>query len=192
DRIAGSPEGYSAEFWQRYAELGAIAALFDEADGGLGGTGFDIAVVFEALGRGLVVEPFLDALMAGDAIAAAGTAAQKQVLEDLLAGSVIVSLAHAEPQAGYELAHVETRARPEGDGWVLDGAKAVVAQAEHAGLFVVSARTGGNAADADGISLFLVQAGTPGLQVQGYPLIDGGRAGELALAGVRVGADALL
>src|SRR5690606_18003746 len=127
DRIADSPHGYSADFWQRYTVFAAIAALFDEADGGLGGTGFDIAVVFEALGRGLVVEPFLDALMAGDAIAAAGTPEQKQVLEDLLAGSVIVSLAHAEPQAGYELAHVETRARPEGDGWVLDGAKAVVA-----------------------------------------------------------------
>ncbi|MBO1110583.1 acyl-CoA dehydrogenase family protein [Bordetella petrii] len=192
DRVAGSPEGYSAEFWQRYAELGAIGALFDEADGGLGGSGFDIAVVFEALGRGLVVEPFLDALMAGDAIAAAGTPAQKQVLEGLLAGSAIVALAHAEPQAGYELAQVETRARPDGDGWLLDGAKAVVAQAEHAGLFVVSARTAGSPGDADGISLFLVAAGTPGLQVQGYPLIDGGRAGDLALAGVRVGADALL
>jgi len=192
DRIAGSPEGYSAEFWQRYAELGAIGALFDEADGGLGGSGFDIAVVFEALGRGLVVEPFLDALMAGDVIAAAGTPAQKQVLEGLLAGSAIVALAHAEPQAGYELAHVETRARPDGDGWLLDGAKAVVGQAEHAGLFVVSARTAGSADDADGISLFLVAAGTPGLQVQGYPLIDGGRAGDLTLSGVRVGADALL
>src|SRR3546814_3860694 len=79
DRIASSPEGYSADFWQRYGELGAIGALFTEADGGLGGSGFDIAVVFEALGRGLVVEPFLDALMAGDALAAAGTPAQKEI-----------------------------------------------------------------------------------------------------------------
>ncbi|SSW67433.1 acyl-CoA dehydrogenase family protein [Achromobacter agilis] len=192
DRIARSPEGYSAEFWQRYAELGAIAALFGEADGGLGGSGFDIAVVFEALGRALVVEPFLDALIAGDAIAAAGTPAQKAVLADLLAGAAIVSLAHAEPQAGDELARVETRARPDGDGWRLDGFKAVVAQAEHAGLFVVSARTEGDDADPEGISLFLVPAGTPGLQVQGYPLIDGGRAGDLALSGARVGAEALL
>ncbi|MBV7482657.1 acyl-CoA dehydrogenase family protein [Bordetella sp. BOR01] len=192
DRIAGSPEGYSAEFWQRYAELGAIGALFAEADGGLGGGGFDIAVVFEALGRGLVVEPFLDALMAGDAIAAAGTPAQKQTLADLLAGTAIVTLAHAEPQAHYELARVATRAQPDGDGWCLDGAKAVVAQAEHAGLFVVSARTAGQDDDAEGISLFLVPAGTPGLHVQGYPLIDGGRAGDLTLASVQVGADALL
>ncbi len=61
DRHARSERGYSLELWQRYAELGAIGALFKEADGGLGGTGFDISVVFEALGRGLAVEPFLDA-----------------------------------------------------------------------------------------------------------------------------------
>ncbi len=61
DRIAQSPQGYSAEMWQQFAELGVIGALFGEADGGFGGSGFDIAVVFEALGRGLVVEPFLGA-----------------------------------------------------------------------------------------------------------------------------------
>ncbi|CAM3728945.1 acyl-CoA dehydrogenase family protein [Bordetella tumulicola] len=192
DRIASSPEGYSVQLWQRYAELGAIGALLTEADGGLGGSGFDIAVVFEALGRGLVVEPFLDALMAGDAIAAAGTPVQKQALEDLLAGATIMSLAHAEPQAHYELAHVQTRAQPDGEGWRLNGAKAVVTQAEHADLFVVSARTAGADDDTDGISLFMVPAGTPGLHVQGYPLIDGGRAGDLTLVDVQVSADALL
>jgi len=192
DRIARSPEGYSAELWRRYAELGAIGALFAEADGGLGGAGFDIAVVFEALGRGLVVEPFLDALMAGDAIAAAGSAGQKQALEPLLAGDTVIALAHGEPDGGYELARVQAHAARDADGWRLDGAKAVVAQAERAGLFVVSARTAGNADDVDGISLFLVPAGTPGLRIQGYPLIDGGRAGDLALDGVRLPADALL
>lgn len=192
DDIARSSQGYSADFWRRYAELGAIGALFPEDDGGLGGAGFDIAVVFEALGRGLVVEPFLDALVAGDAIAAAGTPAQKAVLAELQSGAAIVSLAHAEAQAGYELAHVRTRAERDGDGWRLDGAKAVVGHAEQAGLFVVSARTSGGDDDADGISLFLVPAGAPGLRVQGYPLIDGGRAGDLTLDHVRVGADALL
>src|SRR5690606_19294987 len=192
DRIARSPEGYSAEFWQRYAELGALGALFAEADGGLGGGGFDIAVVFEALGRGLVVEPFLDALMAGDAIAAAGSAEQKQALESLLAGATAIALAHAEPASGYELARVQTRATRDGDGWRLDGAKAVVAQAERATLFVISARTAGAEDEADGISLFLVPAGTPGLGVQGYPLIDGGRGADLSLEGVRLPAGALL
>jgi alkylation response protein AidB-like acyl-CoA dehydrogenase len=59
DRIAASSHGYSSEMWARFAGLGVIGALLREEDGGFGGSGFDIAVVFEALGRGLVVEPFL-------------------------------------------------------------------------------------------------------------------------------------
>ena len=192
DRIANSAEGYSTEFWQRYAELGAIGALFTEADGGFGGQGFDIAVVFEALGRGLVVEPFLDTLMAGDILAAAGNATQKGLLENVQAGTTRIALAHTEPQAYYELAHVDTRATRDGDGWILNGHKAVVAQAEHADVFVVSARTSGDTASPSGITLFLVPATTPGLHINGYPLIDGGRAADLTLRDVKLSADAIL
>ena len=77
DRIAKSAEGYSAELWRRFAELGIVGALFDEAHGGFGGDGFDLAVVFECLGRGLVVEPFLDTLIVGRAIAHAGNEPQQ-------------------------------------------------------------------------------------------------------------------
>ena len=70
----GEP-GYAPERWQQFAELGAIGALFPEDVGGFGGAGFDIAVVFECLGRGLVPEPFLGALVVGRAMAAAGTVA---------------------------------------------------------------------------------------------------------------------
>lgn len=193
ERHAQSPEGYSVEFWQRYAELGAIGALFSEADGGLGGAGFDISVVFEALGRGLVVEPFLDALMVGSAIAAAGSPAQREALDGLIAGRITAALAYAEPDSGYELAHVATRAERSGDGWVLSGAKAVVTAGEHADLFLVSARSAGQADDDEaGISLFLVSAGTPGLSVRGYGLIDGGRAAELTFDRVALGPNALL
>src|SRR5438067_1617305 len=77
DRIAASSQGYSSEMWAQFAELGAIGVLLREEDGGFGGAGFDIAVVFESLGRGLVVEPFLgSAVLAAEAIAAAGSGAQ--------------------------------------------------------------------------------------------------------------------
>ncbi|MNK79649.1 Acyl-CoA dehydrogenase fadE12 [compost metagenome] len=191
-RHAQSPQGYSVDLWRRYAELGAIGALFAEADGGLGGAGFDISVVFEALGRGLVVEPFLDALMAGTAIAAAGTPAQREALDGLIAGSITAALAQAEPDSGYELNMVRTRAERNAGGWVLDGAKAVVNAGEHADLFLVSARTAGADDDEAGISLFLVSAGTFGLSARGYGLIDGGRAAELVFDQVQLGPDALL
>lgn len=193
DRIARSAEGYSPDMWRRFAELGVIGALFDEAHGGFGGAGFDIAVVFEALGRGLVVEPFLGcAVLAGGAIAAAGNAAQQALLAEIIGGTTIAAFAHGEPDSGYELARVSTTARREGAGWVLDGAKAVVLGGEQAQCFVVSARTAGAVTDERGLSLFIVPAKAQGLSVRGYALIDGGRAAELTLAGVHVGADALL
>jgi alkylation response protein AidB-like acyl-CoA dehydrogenase len=196
DRIASSAHGFSAEIWQRLAELGVIGALFSEADGGFGSgdsIGLDIAVVFEALGQGLVVEPLLGcAVLAGDAIAAAGNDAQRGLLADIIGGTTIAAFAHDEPDSHYEIARVRTRAERVGNGWLLNGAKAVVAQGEQADLFVVSARTAGEVDSEAGISLFLLPAGTPGLGVQGCPAIDGGRVAELTLDGVMLAADALL
>jgi alkylation response protein AidB-like acyl-CoA dehydrogenase len=195
-RIAASAEGYSADQWRQFAELGAIGALFDEAHGGYGGGGFDLAVVFESLGRGLVVEPFLgSAVLAGSAIAHGGNDEQRALIEQLIDGSTIAAFAHGEAETGYSLTQVATTARRAAEGWVIDGAKAVVAQGEAASLFVVSARTSGDAADplaTGGLSLFLVPADSPGVTVRGQPAIDGGRVADLTLTGVTLTGDALL
>ena len=196
DRIAKSEHGFSKEIFQQFAELGVIGALFSEADGGFGGGGFDIAVVFEALGRGLVVEPLLGAVMVGEAISAAGNDAQKEKLGDIINGAVVAAFAHDEADTHYERTRVATKAERSNNGndggWVLHGAKAVVPQGEQADLFLVSARTSGNVDDEAGISLFLVPAKTAGLTVRGCPAIDGGRVAELSFDGVKLGADALL
>ena len=196
DRIASSTHGFSPEIWQGFAELGAIGALFGEADGGFGtaeSIGLDIAVIFEALGQGLVVEPLLGcAVLAGDAIASAGNDVQKALLADIIGGTTMLSLAHEEPNSHYEIASVDTRAVRGPDGWVLNGTKSLVVQGEQADLFVVSARTAGDIDSETGISLFLVPAKAPGLHVRGYPAIDGGRVAEVSLDGVVLGDDALL
>lgn len=193
NQAAYGAEGHSAERWQQFAELGAIGALFAEDVGGFGGEGFDIAVVFECLGRGLVTEPFLGALMVGRALAAAGTDAQKAHIAGLIDGSTVAALAHDEPHGHYELNRVGLRAERKGDdAWVLNGRKAVVVHGLHAGLLLVSARSSGAMGDATGISLFLVPGDAAGLQYQASGRIDGGSVAELSFDQVRVGADALL
>jgi alkylation response protein AidB-like acyl-CoA dehydrogenase len=197
DKIALSTQGFSAPLWARFAELGVIGALFDEASGGFGGGGFDISVVFESIGRGLVVEPFLDTLIVGRAMARSGSDAQKAALQSLIDGSQIVALAHGEPDSHYELARVvTTRAQRSGTGnsgaWMLNGAKAVVQHGEHAHLFLVSARTSGADDDEAGITLFLVPRDTAGVSVRGYRKIDGGRAAEVTFDNVALGDDAVL
>lgn len=192
DRVAWSPLGYSERHWKQLAEMGIVGALFTEGDGGYGGTGFDIAVVFEELGRKLVTEPFLGVLMAGLALSRSGAGAPRAALESFIQGEHIGAFAHAEPDSASEWSRVATQARRVAGGWVLDGVKAVVAHAEAAELIIVSARTSGSPGQEDGISLFAVPAGTRGLTLHGYPLIDGGRAADVILDQVRLGEDALL
>ena len=191
--ISASSQGYSAEQWSKFAELGIIGALFTEAQGGFGGDGFDIAVVFESLGRGLVLEPFLaSAVLAGSALAHAGHADQQALLASLIDGSHIATLAHDEADGYYALNHVSTRATRDGDCYVIDGTKAVVPLGDQAQSVIVSVRSSGDVADEDGISLFVVPADTPGLSLRAYPTIDGSRAAEVTFTQVRVPASALL
>lgn len=192
NELAYGAQGHSPRRYEQLADLGAIGALFPEHAGGFGGAGFDISVVFERLGRGLVPEPLLGALVVGQALLAAGSGSQQARLAGIIDGSVIAALAHDEPDSHYELANVATRAVPGAGGWVLDGAKGVVGFGEQAGLLLVSARTSGGRHDEAGISLFLVSGDAPGLRRRGYGRIEGGRAAELAFDGVQVGAEALL
>ncbi|MEX0285407.1 MAG: acyl-CoA dehydrogenase family protein [Paracoccaceae bacterium] len=191
--ILDSDAGMSADIWTGLAELGVLGALFSEEDGGFGGAGFDIAVVFEELGRAGVVEPVLDtAILGGGLIAALGNDDQKAMVEEVIGGAVQLALAHGEPISRYDLSRVETSAKADGDSVVLNGRKAVVVNAEAADHLIVSARESGEAGDADGISLFVVPAGSSGLTMRGYAMLAGGRAAEVTLDNVSVSASARL
>lgn len=192
NQIAYGDEGRSPALYAQFAELGAIGALFPESVGGFGGAGFDISVVFESLGRGLVAEPLLGALVVGQALIAAGTESQKAKLEDIVAGGVVAALAHDEPGSHYELSNVAATAAKSATGWTLNGAKAVVAFGEKADLLLVSARTAGGQFDQAGISLFLVDGNAAGIAKRGYSRFEGGRAAELTFTNVQLSADALL
>ena len=186
-------DGFDRDTWNELAELGLIGALFPAEVGGFGGTGEDIAVVFESLGRGLVVEPFLaTGILGAGPLAVAGSDGHKALLEDVMAGKLLLALAHGEPDSRYEMARVKTAATRAGDGWQLSGRKAVVLNGDTADKLVVSARTAGDEASEAGISLFLVEAAASGVTRRGYGTVDGGRAAEVSLDGVTVGADALI
>ncbi|CTQ33325.1 acyl-CoA dehydrogenase family protein [Jannaschia rubra] len=183
DAARDAPTGFVPEVWAALAEMGVIGALFPEDAGGFGGTGFDIAVVFEELGRAGAVDPLIDTgVLGGGLLAAFG---QGDMLEGVIEGSVQLAFAHGEPGSRYDLSRVETTARRDGDGWVLSGRKAVVVNAPAADHVIVSARTSGEVADRDGISLFLVPAGA--LDIRAYPLVGGGAAAEIALDDLRAG-----
>ena len=109
----------------------------------------------------------------------------------LIGGEQVLLLAHEEGDTGAEIGRVACTATATNQGWQLSGSKVVVQQADFADAYVLSARTSGAVGDEAGLSLFLLPADTPGLQRQGYALIDGGRGAELLLDGVCLPADAL-
>lgn len=178
--------GWSPELWAEFCELGIVGALFEERHGGFGGRGSDIALVFEELGRGVVVEPFLGTLMAGHALATAS--GHDDLLQSLIAGDLIAALAHDEVPGGQTEIDLDTVAERHGDGWRLNGAKVVVPHAEAANIILVSARTGRG----DSISLFAVPRDAAGVSITGYPNIDGGRSGDICLTDVEVADSALI
>ena len=185
--------GFNRETWAELADLGLIGALLPGEVGGFGGTGEDIAVIFEALGRGLVVEPFLaSGILGASAIAQIGSDSQKALLEDVIAGKLTLALAHGEPDSRYDMASVKTRASQTGDGWQISGSKAVVLNGDTADKLIVSARSSGDDVSTDGISLFLVDAKAAGISRRGYGNVDGGRAAEITFDNVTVDADALI
>lgn len=187
-------DGFSRDNWSSFAELGLLGLTFDEASGGFGGGGIEQMIVMEAFGRGLVVEPYVSAvLMAGRLLERVGSQAHKEaLLPELIEGRLLLSLAHAEPQSRYQASDVQTGARRDGDGYVLDGRKCLVMQGGSADKLLVSARTAGQRRDDSGISLFLVDAAAAGVRVRDYPAVDGQRASDVELSGVKVDADALV
>ncbi|HWK48146.1 MAG TPA: acyl-CoA dehydrogenase family protein [Stellaceae bacterium] len=193
-RHMASPRGFSRELWATFAELGFLGVGLGEEHGGYGGA-METAILLEAFGRGLVVEPYLSTVVLGAGLVQqAGDDAQRAaILPRVIAGELLLAFAQGERQSRYTLSNVATTARPVGaDGWRLDGHKAVVLGGDTADLLIVAARTAGAALDRDGISLFLVERTAPGVVVHGYPTVDGMRAADIAFTGVELPAHAVL
>ncbi|MBL4623513.1 MAG: acyl-CoA dehydrogenase family protein [Immundisolibacteraceae bacterium] len=192
---AASDLGYSQQQWQQFAELGWLGLPFNEEDGGFGGGAGEIMVLMEAFGRGLVLEPYLASIvLSGQLFARLGNTEQKaDLLPKLIDGSCKLALAHSEPGSRYELERVQSKADSNDASYLLSGQKSVVLNGNDADYYLISARTGGAGdIDAEGISLFLVAADSPGLTVRGYRTADGLQAADLTFEQLEVAESALL
>ncbi|KHO27422.1 acyl-CoA dehydrogenase [Mycolicibacterium setense] len=187
--------GWQPEIWRGFAdELGILGATLPEEAGGIGGGPVETMVIAEALGHALVIEPFVDTVVvAGGLLHRSGDAAA-DLLEEIVAGSAIVALAATEPSSGDNWRDVSTTARRDGDEWVLNGSKVMAVSAPLATHLLATARTSGERADTDGISLFLVDIDsvTTGFTAHHYRTVDDRRASDLTFSDVRVPAGALL
>lgn len=179
------PNGFSTRNWHLLGELGLISAPFPEELGGLGLDATGIATVFEALGRGLVVEPLAEnVVLAGCLFAAtAPVALQDDWLEALMTGERRIAVAHAEAGVRDGLVWIQTQAKAEGDRYRLTGSKPYCVAGGGADGYIVSARLSGEPGDAEGVGLFFLAADAEGLSRRNWHLADGSVAAALELEG---------
>ena len=186
--------GWSRAIWSKLAEQGLLGLPFAEADGGFGAGAVETMIVMEALGRALMLEPYLATVVIGGGfLRHGGSAAQKEAhIPGIIDGSKTLAFAQLEKNSRYDLHDVTTSAKKKGDGWVIDGEKFVVINGENADTLIVTARTKGGQRARDGIGVFLVPANAKGIAKKTYPTQDGLHAADISFTGVEVGADAAI
>lgn len=183
-KLALTPEGFSADNWATFAELGWFMAGLTEEEGGFGGP-VETALMFEGFGRMLLLEPVLaHAVLGLQALVGLPDGERKaELVEQAMAGDPITVLAHAEAEGWGDIAWVETRAGQDQGQWRLTGRKTRILGASAAGQFIVSARISGDSGDRDGLGLFLVAADAQGLAQTPYRLVDNHHAADLSFQG---------
>ena len=193
-KYAGEKGGWSKSVWEKFAEQGLLGLPFTEEDGGFGAGGVETMIVMEALGKSLVLEPYLATVVIGGGFLRRGaSAAQKAAyIPGIIDGSKTFAFAQQEKNSRYELSDVTTTAKKQGDGYVIDGEKFVVINGQSADTLIVTARTSGNRNDKRGIAVFLVPADAKGITIKSYTTQDGRGAADISFSGVVVSAGAAI
>jgi alkylation response protein AidB-like acyl-CoA dehydrogenase len=193
-RIVASDRGASASVWASFAELGLLGVGIAPDHGGFGGGAKATMPVMEAFGEALVVEPYLSTVGLCAQLIERGMSGERKagLLRDVVEGRLAMALASTEGDSRYDLARIATRARRDGDAFVIDGEKRVVVHAPVANLLLVTARSAGEEADTAGIGVYIVDPSAPGVTLRPCRTLDGMRAADVTFSGVRIDADCII
>ena len=185
--------GFSRDLWKTFAEMGFAGLLVPEEFGGSGLGCVEAGVVMEEIGRNLTPSPFLStAVVAASALSRGGSKAQRgEYLPKIASGKLIAALALDEG-AKHRPLHTAMQAVRAGNGFRLNGAKALVVDGHVADLLIVAARSAGQAGDRDGLTLFLVDPRSKGIAVERTIMVDSHNAARIDFDNVEVTADSVL
>jgi alkylation response protein AidB-like acyl-CoA dehydrogenase len=192
-RDSNDPTGFSRDLWKTFAEMGFSGLLVPEDFGGSGLGCVEAGVVMEEIGRNLMPSPFLaTSVLAASALSRGGSAAQKsEHLPGIADGSLLASLAIDEG-AKHRPLMTKMQAVRSGNGFRLVGDKAFVVDGHTAGLLIVAARTAGAAGEREGLTLFLVDPKTKGIEIERTAMVDSHNAARIKFDNVEVNADGVL
>ena len=194
-RDAHNPDGFSRELWKAFAEMGFCGILVPEALGGSGLGHVEAGVIMEEIGRNLTPSPFLSTGLLGATtlIRDGNSARNKELLPKLAAGELLMALAVDERRKHAPNATaLRARAERSGNGFALTGDKCFVVDGHVADLFIVAARSAGAPGETEGLTLFLVDAKTKGVEIERTIMVDAHNAARIRFDRVEVDADAVI
>src|SRR6185369_6659872 len=166
--------GFDRAAYGELAELGLAGLYVSDDQGGMGMGPVEGMVVMEELGRGIVLEPLGQTLIASGILGGyAPEAVKSSWLPKIAGGEALVALAYQERKARWRLDVCETQATQSGNAWSVSGAKSLVPAGDMVEAFLVPAIANGK------MALFLVERGAKGVQARGYLTQEGGRAAEV-------------
>ena len=192
--IAEGDSAFDSDVYNFFVEQGFTAIPFSEEDGGLNGGPVETMLIMKEIGRGLVLEPYLEnVILAGGVLKRLATDEQKSKwLSKIINGELQSTLAFTEPQSRFNLNDVATVANDNGDKVIINGKKSFVLNGKEADIIIVPARTSGSQTETEGISLFVVESDLPGISKNNYKSVDGHSASEITFKNVEVNKDNLL
>lgn len=175
--------GFDPDMWSQAAELGWLALCVPEAEGGLGGSITDVALLMIELGRGMACDPMISsAVLCASLLGDSNWSGRKTWLERIMSGEARLAFSHLESGERFEqLAPRATTIKPTTDGYVLSGTKLLTLDGDGADAYLVSASTGDNE-----LIIALVRQDAPGVSIDAYTLIDGSRAADFTFDKVAV------
>ncbi len=186
-RDTANADGISRDLWKAFGEMGFAGVIIPEEHGGSGLGAVEAGVVAEGLGRTLTPSPFFgSSILAGRILIDAASADQQSAwLPKIAAGDAILSLAIDE-RPKHQPSRIATTAERSGNGFKLNGTKSFVLDGHIADALIVAATTDG------GVTLFLVDPKTPGIEIERTIMVDGHNAARIDLTDVQVDADAVI
>ncbi len=193
-KMEASELGFDPKMWKKIAELGWLGIDLPEDDGGLGLGTLDLTILLRELGRHICPTPFIPtAVIAGSAIARAGTDEQRQqLIPQIVDGELVIAFAYQEFTRSFDPGAIKVHARAAGGGYVLNGTKMFVEYAGAADLLLVVARTSESPPAQSGLTMFLVDAKAEGIKCTHTPTVARDHHYEVAFSDVRIPAEAVL
>ena len=191
-RDEDAPERFDRGLWREMAEMGFAGVVLPEDQGGSGFGFVGAGVIAEEMGRTLAASPFLSTVLSATALSDLGTGDQKaEHLPGLASGERLYALA-VDADRKHRPTATGVSAERSGNGFKLSGAKTFVADGLAADKLIVSARTAGAEGEAEGVTLFVVDAEAAGLSRERMATVDERGHARLKLDGVEVDGDAVL